>query len=109
MNLAMHFHPHGWAAGPFELKTPVNDKLSLGVVMKRLSISILILCACFASVAWGQQPGGKCNNNWGEFQRTNMRRWNPCETVLKVDITPPTLDEPLYAHPAQRRSTRSCN
>jgi hypothetical protein len=30
MNLAMHFHPHGWAAGPFELKTPVNDKFIFG-------------------------------------------------------------------------------
>ena len=52
--------------------------------MKRISILVLILCACFVSVAWGQQPAGKCINNWSEFHRTNMKRWNPCEKVLNV-------------------------
>ena len=53
--------------------------------MKRLSILILILCACFVSVAWGQQPVCKANTWWPEFHRLNMRRWNPCEKVLDVN------------------------
>ena len=53
--------------------------------MKRISIVVLILCACFVSVAWGQQPAGKCVNNWAEFHRYNMERWNPCEKVLNVN------------------------
>jgi hypothetical protein len=52
--------------------------------MKRINIVVLILCACFVSVAWGQQPGVKCSNNWTEFHRPNMVRWNPCEKVLNV-------------------------
>src|SRR5580693_8245579 len=52
--------------------------------MKRISIVVLILCGCFVSVAWGQQPAGTCFNNWTEFHRTNMERWNPCEKVLSV-------------------------
>jgi hypothetical protein len=52
--------------------------------MKCLSISILILCACFVPVAWGQQPAGKCSNSWAEFHRYNMERFNRCEKVLTV-------------------------
>ena len=52
--------------------------------MKRISILVLILCACIVSLAWGEQPAGTCNNNWTEFHRTNMMRWNPCEKVLNV-------------------------
>ncbi len=52
--------------------------------MKRLSISILILCVCFVPVAWGQQPAGKCYNSWAQFHRYNMQRWNRCEKVLNV-------------------------
>ena len=44
----------------------------------------MILFACFASVAWAQQPAGTCTNNWTEFHRPNMERWNPCEKVLNV-------------------------
>ena len=53
--------------------------------MKPVRISLWILCACFVSVAWGQQPAGKCVNNWSEFHRTNMVRWNQCEQVLNVN------------------------
>src|SRR5580692_3426354 len=53
--------------------------------MNRISRVALILCACFVSVAWGQQPAGTCTNNWTEFHRPNMRRWNPCEKVLGVN------------------------
>jgi hypothetical protein len=53
--------------------------------VKRISISVLILCVCFVSVAWGQQPAATCSNNWSEFHRTNMKRWNPCEKVLNVN------------------------
>ena len=53
--------------------------------MKHLSISILILCACFVPVASGQQPAGKCYNSWAEFHRYNMWRWNRCEKVLNVN------------------------
>ena len=49
--------------------------------MKRISILLLILCTCFVSVAWGQQPTGK---NWAEFHRHNMQRFNPYEKTLNV-------------------------
>jgi outer membrane protein assembly factor BamB len=53
--------------------------------MKRISLVVLILCACFVSVAWGQQPTCKAQTPWTEFHRTNMERWNPCEKVLNVN------------------------
>jgi outer membrane protein assembly factor BamB len=53
--------------------------------MKRVSIVVWILCACLVSVAWGQQPAGKCCNDWSEFHRYNMKRWNPHENVLNVN------------------------
>ena len=34
---------------------------SWGSVMKRIRILILILCACFVSVAWGQQAASTCH------------------------------------------------
>jgi outer membrane protein assembly factor BamB len=52
--------------------------------MKRIRVMV-ILCTCFVSMAWGQQTPGKCTNNWSEFHRTNMERWNPCEKVLNVN------------------------
>jgi glucose dehydrogenase len=52
--------------------------------MKRVSIVVLILCVAFLSTARGQQPAGTCFNNWSEFHRANMERWNPCERVLGV-------------------------
>ena len=52
--------------------------------MKRISILVLILCACFVPVAWSQQPARKCYNSWAEFHRYNMWRWNRCEKVLNV-------------------------
>ena len=52
--------------------------------MKRISISVFVLCACLVSAAWGQKPA-VCINNWSEFHRTNMHRSNPCETALNVD------------------------
>ncbi len=47
--------------------------------MKRISILVWILCACFVSVAWGQKHG------WGEFHRPDVMRFNPYETVLNVN------------------------
>ena len=52
--------------------------------MKRISILVLILCACFVSVAWGQQPASTCSNKWAQFHKYNMRRSNPCEKVLGI-------------------------
>jgi hypothetical protein len=52
--------------------------------MNRISSVLLILCVCFVSLAWGQQPAGTCSNNWTEFHRPNMQRWNPCEKLLGV-------------------------
>ena len=52
--------------------------------MNRISMMVLILCACFVSVAWTQQPAGKCVNNWSEFHRSNMERFNPCEKLLNA-------------------------
>ena len=53
--------------------------------MNRISRVVVILCACFVSLAWGQQPAGTCTNNWTEFHRPNMVRSNPCEKVLNVN------------------------
>jgi outer membrane protein assembly factor BamB len=52
--------------------------------MKRISIVVLVLCACFVPVAWGQQPASTCTNKWAQFHKYNMRRSNPCEKVLNV-------------------------
>lgn len=51
--------------------------------MKHIRILVLILCACFVSVAWSQQPGG--NADWSEFHNRNMQRWNPDEHVLNIN------------------------
>jgi outer membrane protein assembly factor BamB len=53
--------------------------------MKRNSSVVLVLCACFISVGWGQQPAGTVHTNWSEFHRPNMIRWNPYENVLSVN------------------------
>ena len=53
--------------------------------MKHIRTLVLILCACFVSVAWSQEPVGKCYNSWAEFHRYNMQRWNRCEKVLTVN------------------------
>jgi hypothetical protein len=53
--------------------------------MKRISIVVLILCARFVSVAWGQQTAGTCVSKSAQFHKYNMRRSNPCEKVLKVN------------------------
>ena len=52
--------------------------------MKRMSISALILCACFADVARGQQPACRFSPFWAEFHKHNMMRWNRCENVISV-------------------------
>ena len=53
--------------------------------MKHIRTLVLILCACFVSVAWSQEPAGKCYNSWAEFHRYNMQRWNRCEKVLNAN------------------------
>ena len=53
--------------------------------MKRISIVVLALCACFASVAWAQKPACKHSPFWAEFHKGNMRRENRCEKVLNVN------------------------
>ncbi len=53
--------------------------------MKCIRTSILILCACFVSVAWGQQPAAKGRIGWSEFHRPDMVRWNRYEKVLGVN------------------------
>ena len=52
--------------------------------MRRVSVLVLILFACFVSAAPGQQSAANSQNNWSEFLRTNMGRWNPYEHVLNV-------------------------
>jgi glucose dehydrogenase len=51
--------------------------------MKHSRILVWVLCVCFVSAAWVQQPAGKASD-WTEFLRTNMERWNPYEKVLNV-------------------------
>ena len=52
--------------------------------MKNVRILVSVLCACFVYVAWGQQQASNTQNNWTEFHRTNMIRWNPYEKVLNA-------------------------
>ena len=52
--------------------------------MKHIRILALILCACFVSVAWGEQQECKAYTPWAQFHRANMQRRNPCEKVLNV-------------------------
>ena len=54
-------------------------------VMKRKSSLILIVCACFVSMAWGQQTTCGVSTPWAQFHRYNMQRSNPCEKVLNVN------------------------
>src|SRR5712675_2392356 len=61
-----------------------RTSLSFGGVMKRVSIMVFILCACFVPGAWGQPPC-KFYTPWAQFHRYNMQRWNPCENVLNVN------------------------
>src|SRR5579863_783265 len=56
--------------------------------MKPVRILLLILCACFASVAWSQQTACTAHTPWVEFHRYNMQRSNPCEKVLSVNSVP---------------------
>jgi hypothetical protein len=60
--------------------------------MKPVRIWALILCACFVSAAWSQRPASKGENNWSEFHRPNMSRWNPYEHVLNVRLWPEVMD-----------------
>ena len=53
--------------------------------MKRKSSLILIVCACFVSMAWGQQTTCGVSTPWAQFHRYNMQRSNPCEKVLNVN------------------------
>lgn len=55
--------------------------------MKCISILVLIVCACFVSVALGQSPAAVMSSgqNWSEFHTPNMRRWNPFENLLNVN------------------------
>src|ERR1700690_4310445 len=55
-----------------------------GLVMKPVRILVSILCVCFVSAALGEQPAGKGQNNWSEFHRPDMTRWNPYERVINV-------------------------
>ena len=52
--------------------------------MKHTGILFVALCASFVCSALGQQAPSTCVNDWSEFHRTNMQRFNPCEKVLGV-------------------------
>ena len=52
--------------------------------MKHIRIAVLIACACFVSEAWCQQPAAGSLNNWSEFHRSDMTRYNPYEDVLNI-------------------------
>ncbi|MGA7220147.1 MAG: PQQ-binding-like beta-propeller repeat protein [Candidatus Sulfotelmatobacter sp.] len=56
--------------------------------MTRIRISMMILFVCFVTLASGQQSEGVPINNWSEFTRTNMHRWNPYEKILGVNTVP---------------------
>ena len=52
--------------------------------MKRISILLLISCAC-VSVASSQSRSCPHSVNWTEFLTIDMARWNPCEKVLNIN------------------------
>jgi outer membrane protein assembly factor BamB len=52
--------------------------------MKHIRMLVLMGCASLALIAWAQQPTGKGSNNWTEFHRHNMTRFNPLENVLNA-------------------------
>src|ERR1700691_3620643 len=56
--------------------------------MGHIRIVVLLACPYFASAAWGQQPAVNPLNNWSEFHRTNMQRYNPYENTLNVSNVP---------------------
>lgn len=47
--------------------------------MHRISILLLILCACFEPVASGQN-----GENWSQFHRDDMARYNPSDVAISV-------------------------
>ena len=53
--------------------------------MKQICIAAALLCASFVSVSWGQQSTCPTYVNWSEFHTQDMRRSNPCESVLNVN------------------------
>jgi outer membrane protein assembly factor BamB len=52
--------------------------------MKRMSISVLIICAGLVSAAQAQKPACETCNPWASFHRYDMQRWNRYEKVLNV-------------------------
>jgi outer membrane protein assembly factor BamB len=52
--------------------------------MKRIGLALLILCVCFVPSAWGQKRKCPASVDWTQFFTIDMRRWNPCETVLNA-------------------------
>jgi glucose dehydrogenase len=75
--------------------------------MTRIRISMMILYLCFATLASGQEPADTAVNNWSEFTRINMQRWNPYEKTLSVHNVPNLKMEwsytpggPVFSSPA---------
>ena len=52
--------------------------------MKRIRVAFLVLFACFGSAALCQQSAVNPLNNWSEFHRSDMQRYNPYEDTLGV-------------------------
>jgi eukaryotic-like serine/threonine-protein kinase len=50
--------------------------------MQRICFIVLMSYTALVCVASAQQLTANCSNDWTEYHRTNMERWNPCETVL---------------------------
>ena len=77
----------------------------LEVAMKRNSIAVLSLCACFVTAAWCQQPGCAHSPLWAEFHKENMQRWNPCESEKPATTEYDAANRKL--HPRQSRRIQS--
>jgi eukaryotic-like serine/threonine-protein kinase len=56
----------------------------VNIFLKAIHALVLILWACLAPLASAQQGTGNVHNDWREFHRRNMKRWNPYEHVLNV-------------------------
>src|SRR5579864_4597777 len=77
--------------------------------MKRISLLVFILCACFVSVAWGQQPAGKAARTPSFPPNVNrftpeFPRWRGFPPVPHVHTGPPILP----ASATERVSRMAC-
>src|ERR1700691_5151196 len=70
--------------GKMETHFAVFEFFEWRFVMKYVRIVVLVSFASCVTAAWGQQPATNSLNNWSEYHRTDMVRYNPYEDVLNI-------------------------